>query len=58
LQLWNIPSLMTGKDPSGSTVPTMTMPSYFPVPATCVLVVFPSPVLDFFQNFLGLVRRQ
>src|SRR5256886_16750111 len=35
---------MTGKDPSGSTVPTITMPSYFPVPARFVLVVFPSPV--------------
>src|SRR6266478_2735262 len=35
---------MAGNGPSGSTVPAMMMPSYFPVPPTTVLVTFPSPV--------------
>src|SRR3954447_18830159 len=35
---------MTGKGPNGCTVALMTMPSYFPVPATVSLVTFPSEV--------------
>src|SRR4029453_16122594 len=35
---------MTGKGPNGCTVALMTIPSYFPVPATVSLVTFPSAV--------------